>query len=183
MKSWYVFCILFLFRLTDCLLLIPDSLFHHLYEMESNCFRVHHCSVCSGDTNSFCTSCQCDLCHECKEDHVNHLLTIDHNVVIYHEKLNFLPNQNISKPHSDNVYGDNLQLSAHSDEACEKIWVCCQSSDCSICKKKKTHRQLYVKTASDTKRQVYNGIINVIRSEILFSRSVLLTGIKSDIEK
>lgn len=144
---------------------------------------VHQCSVCFGDTDSFCTSCQCELCLECKEDRVNHLLTIDHNVVTYHEKLNFLPNQKISNPHSDNVYGDNLQLSAHSNEDCEKIWVGCQSSDCSICKNKKKHRQLYVDTASDTKGQLYNGVINVIRSEILFSRSVLLTGIKSDIEK
>lgn len=115
---------------------------------------VHQCSVCFGDTDSFCTSCQCELCLECKEDRVNHLLTIDHNVVTYHEKLNFLPNQKISNPHSDNVYGDNLQLSAHSNEDCEKIWVGFQSSDCSICKNKK-NTDSYMLTQHPTQRDNY----------------------------
>lgn len=137
--------------------------------MENNCLRVHQCSMCSGDTHFICISCQCELCLQCKENHVNNLKTIDHNVVIYRKKFDCVPNQNISKPHSDEVCRENLEF--------------CHFPDCSCCNEKRTHGQIYAETVSDTKRQIHKGIIHVIRSEVLFNRYVLLTGIKADIEK
>lgn len=78
--------------------------------MEHICFRVHQCSMCFGDTHFICTSCQCELCLQCKENHINNLKTIDHNVVIYRKKFDCVPIQMIAKPHSDKVCGENLKF-------------------------------------------------------------------------
>nr|XP_034310533.1 uncharacterized protein LOC117684053 [Crassostrea gigas] len=52
--------------------------------------KVHQCSKCPGDTEYFCISCPCDLCPQCKENHVKDLKTIDHDVVSYRKKINYI---------------------------------------------------------------------------------------------
>lgn len=58
-------------------------------------YNVRRCSMCHGDVVHFCVSCQCDICHHCKEKHAKDLLTIDHMVVLYREKFNCISEQEI----------------------------------------------------------------------------------------
>eukprot|EP00105_Crassostrea_gigas_P044861 XP_019929009.1 PREDICTED: uncharacterized protein LOC109620626 [Crassostrea gigas] len=59
--------------------------------------KVHQCSKCPGDTEYYCVSCPCDLCPQCKEDHVKDLKTIDHDVVSHRDKINYIPTQEICR--------------------------------------------------------------------------------------
>lgn len=45
-------------------------------------YRRSQCKQCLGDTKYHCESFQCDLCNQCKENHVHDLKTVDHNVKI-----------------------------------------------------------------------------------------------------
>ncbi|XP_065932393.1 uncharacterized protein [Magallana gigas] len=138
------------------------------YITASFSFRLHQCSKCPGDTAYYCVSCPCDLCPQCKENHVKDLQTIDHDVVSHRDKINYIPTQEICVRHPSHVY----------TKYCEP----CQVPVCYHCRKHRTHRQLDVKTAYKTKRQQHRGTIHTIRSEALFYRPVLLTGIKADVK-
>nr|XP_034320698.1 uncharacterized protein LOC105327476 isoform X5 [Crassostrea gigas]XP_034320699.1 uncharacterized protein LOC105327476 isoform X5 [Crassostrea gigas] len=138
------------------------------YITASSPYKVHQCSKCPGDTAYHCVSCPCDLCPQCKENHVKDLQTIDHDVVSHRDKINYIPTQEICVRHPSHVY----------TKYCEP----CQVPVCYHCRKHRTHRQLDVKTAYKTKRQQHRGTIHTIRSEALFYRPVLLTGIKADVK-
>ncbi|XP_065932418.1 uncharacterized protein [Magallana gigas] len=140
----------------------------HIMDTASSPYGVHLCSKCPGDTAYHCVSCPCDLCPQCKENHVKDLQTIDHDVVSHRDKINYIPTQEICVRHPSHVY----------TKYCEP----CQVPVCFHCRKHKTHRQLDVKTAYKTKRQQHRGTIHTIRSEALFYRPVLLTGIKADVK-
>nr|XP_034318493.1 uncharacterized protein LOC117686817 isoform X2 [Crassostrea gigas]XP_034318494.1 uncharacterized protein LOC117686817 isoform X2 [Crassostrea gigas] len=131
-------------------------------------FKVHLCSKCPGDTAYYCVSCPCDLCPQCKENHVKDLQTIDHDVVSHRDKINYIPTQEICVRHPSHVYV----------KYCER----CQVPACDKCQKHRKHTQIDVKTAYKTKRQQHRGTIHTIRSEALFYRAVLLTGIKADVK-
>ncbi|XP_052694642.1 uncharacterized protein LOC128172945 [Crassostrea angulata] len=131
-------------------------------------FKVNLCSKCPGDTEYYCKTCPCDLCPDCKENHVKDLQTIDHDVVLHRDKINYIPAQEICVRHPSHVY----------IKYCEP----CELPVCFHCRKHRTHRQLDVKTAYKTKRQQHRGTIQTIKSEALFYRPVLLTGIKADVK-
>eukprot|EP00105_Crassostrea_gigas_P009812 XP_011424898.1 PREDICTED: uncharacterized protein LOC105326507 [Crassostrea gigas] len=138
-------------------------------ETASSTYRVHQCSKCPGDNQYYCDSCQCDLCQKCKENHVNNLKTIDHDVVVHRDKIDYIPTQEeYCVRHPSQVY----------KEYCEP----CQVPVCNHCRKHRTHRKLDVRTAYKTKQQQHRGAIHTIRSEALFYRPVLLTGIKADVK-
>nr|XP_034319690.1 uncharacterized protein LOC117687382 [Crassostrea gigas]XP_034319691.1 uncharacterized protein LOC117687382 [Crassostrea gigas]XP_034319692.1 uncharacterized protein LOC117687382 [Crassostrea gigas]XP_034319693.1 uncharacterized protein LOC117687382 [Crassostrea gigas]XP_034319694.1 uncharacterized protein LOC117687382 [Crassostrea gigas]XP_034319695.1 uncharacterized protein LOC117687382 [Crassostrea gigas]XP_034319696.1 uncharacterized protein LOC117687382 [Crassostrea gigas]XP_03431969 len=138
------------------------------YITASFSFRLHQCSKCPGDTEYHCVSCPCDLCPQCKENHVKDLQTIDHDVVSHRDKINYIPKQEICVRHPSHVY----------TKYCEP----CELPFCFHCRKHRTHRLLDVKTAYKTKRQQHRGTIHTIRSEALFYRPVLLTEIKADVK-
>nr|XP_034320715.1 uncharacterized protein LOC117687750 [Crassostrea gigas]XP_034320716.1 uncharacterized protein LOC117687750 [Crassostrea gigas]XP_034320717.1 uncharacterized protein LOC117687750 [Crassostrea gigas] len=138
------------------------------YIRGSSPYGVNQCSKCPGDTAYYCVSCPCDLCPQCKENHVKDLKTIDHDIVSHRDKINHIPTQEICVRHPSHVY----------TKYCEP----CQVPVCYHYKKHRTHRQLDVKTAYKTKRQQHRGTIHTIRSEALFYRPVLLTGIKADVK-
>ncbi|XP_065937057.1 uncharacterized protein [Magallana gigas] len=138
------------------------------YITASSPCQVHLCSKCPGDTAYYCVSCPCDLCPQCKENHVKDLQTIDHDVVSHRDKINYIPTQEICVRHPSHVY----------TKYCEP----CQVPVCFHCRKHRTHRQLDVGTSYKTKRQQHRGTIHTIRSEALFYRPVLLTGIKADVK-
>nr|XP_034319656.1 uncharacterized protein LOC117680509 isoform X2 [Crassostrea gigas] len=138
------------------------------YITASFSFRLSQCSKCPGDTAYHCVSCPCDLCPQCKENHVKDLQTIDHDVVSHRDKINYIPTQEVCVRHPSHVY--------------TKYCKPCQVPVCYHCRKHRTHRQLDVKTAYKTKRQQHRGTIHTIRSEALFYRPVLLTGIKADVK-
>eukprot|EP00105_Crassostrea_gigas_P044584 XP_019928732.1 PREDICTED: uncharacterized protein LOC105342850 [Crassostrea gigas] len=132
----------------------------------SSTYSTHKCSKCPGDTEYHCVSCPCDLCPQCKENHVKDLQTIDHDVVSHRDKINYIPTQEVCVRHPSHVY----------TKYCES----CQVPVCFHCRKHRTHRQLDVKTAYKTKQQQHRGTIHTIRSEALFYRPVLLPRIKTD---
>ncbi|XP_052693127.1 uncharacterized protein LOC128171380 [Crassostrea angulata] len=138
------------------------------YITASFSFRLHQCSKCPGDTAYYCVSCPCDLCPQCKENHVKDLQTIDHDVVSHRDKLNYIPTQEICVRHPSHVY----------TKYCEP----CQVPACNNCQTHRKHTQIDVITAYKTKRQQHRGTIHTIRSEALFYRPVLLTEIKADVK-
>eukprot|EP00105_Crassostrea_gigas_P036570 XP_019920718.1 PREDICTED: uncharacterized protein LOC105323109 [Crassostrea gigas] len=139
----------------------------HIMDTASSRYRVHLCSKCPGDTAYYCVSCPCDLCPQCKENHVKDLQTIDHDVVSHGDKINYIPTQEICVRHPSHVY----------TKYCEP----CQVPACNNCQTHRKHTQIDVTTAYKTKRQQHRGTIHTIRSEALFYRPVLLTGIKADV--
>ncbi|XP_065932147.1 uncharacterized protein [Magallana gigas] len=147
------------------------------YITASSSYRVHLCSKCPGDTAYHCVSCPCDLCPQCKENHVKDLQTIDHDVVSHRDKINYIQTQEICVRHPSHVY----------TKYCEP----CQVPVCDSCSEDQLHRFLYgqgqhvildIQTAYKTKRQQHRGTIHTIRSEALFYRPVLLTEIKADVK-
>ncbi|XP_065932116.1 uncharacterized protein [Magallana gigas] len=152
------------------------------YTTASSPYKVHQCSKCPGDTAYYCVSCPCDLCPQCKENHVKDLQTIDHDVVSHCDKINFIPTQEICVRHPSHVY----------TKYCEP----CQVPVCDswfghkshklpvrsfLCGQKK-HKIQDIQIAYKTKRQQHRGTIHTIRSEALFYRPVLLTEIKADVK-
>ncbi|XP_065937105.1 uncharacterized protein [Magallana gigas] len=138
------------------------------YITASSPYQVHQCSKCPGDAAYYCVSCPCDLCPQCKENHVKDLQTIDHDVVSHRDKINYIPTQEICVRHPSHVH----------TKYCEP----CELPVCFHCRKHRTHRQLDVGTSYKTKRQQHRGTIHTIRSEALFYRPVLLTGSKADVK-
>uniref|UniRef100_K1PP94 Tripartite motif-containing protein 2 n=1 Tax=Magallana gigas TaxID=29159 RepID=K1PP94_MAGGI len=134
----------------------------------STTYRVHQCSKCPGDTEYYCISCLCDLCQKCKENHVKDLKTIDNDVVTHRDKINYIPTQEYCVRHPSKVYR----------KYCEP----CQVSACNNCQKHRKHKKIHIRKAYKTKRQQHRETIHAIRSEALFYRPVLLTGIKADIK-
>eukprot|EP00105_Crassostrea_gigas_P040757 XP_019924905.1 PREDICTED: uncharacterized protein LOC105333353 [Crassostrea gigas] len=147
-----------------------------LYTMEtaSTPCKVHQCSKCPGDTEYYCVSCPCDLCPQCKENHVKDVQTIDHDVVSHRDKINYIPTQEICVRHPSHVY----------TKYCEP----CQVPVCDSWFGHTSHRFPIpvwhkiesIQGAFQTKRQQHRGIIHTIRSEALFYRPVLLPRIKTD---
>ncbi|XP_065932397.1 uncharacterized protein [Magallana gigas] len=138
------------------------------YITASSQYRVNQCSKCPGDTAYHCVSCPCDMCPQCKENHVKDLQTIDHDVVSHRDKINYIPTQEICVRHPSHVY--------------TKYCECCQVPACNNCQTHRKHKKINVKTAYKTNRQQHRGTIHTIRSEALFYRPVLLTGIKADVK-
>nr|XP_034321337.1 uncharacterized protein LOC105327231 [Crassostrea gigas]XP_034321338.1 uncharacterized protein LOC105327231 [Crassostrea gigas]XP_034321339.1 uncharacterized protein LOC105327231 [Crassostrea gigas]XP_034321340.1 uncharacterized protein LOC105327231 [Crassostrea gigas]XP_034321341.1 uncharacterized protein LOC105327231 [Crassostrea gigas]XP_034321342.1 uncharacterized protein LOC105327231 [Crassostrea gigas]XP_034321343.1 uncharacterized protein LOC105327231 [Crassostrea gigas]XP_03432134 len=140
----------------------------HIMDTASSRYRVHLCSKCPGDTAYYCVSCPCDLCPQCKENHIKDLQTIDHDVVSHRDKINYIPTQEICVRHPSHVY----------TKYCEP----CEVPACNNCQTHRKHTQIDITTSYKTKRQQHRGTIHTIRSEALFYRPVLLTGIKADVK-
>nr|XP_034305456.1 uncharacterized protein LOC105338987 [Crassostrea gigas]XP_034305458.1 uncharacterized protein LOC105338987 [Crassostrea gigas] len=123
-------------------------------DTSSTPYKAHRCSKCPGDTEYYCVSCPCDLCPQCKENHFKNLKTIDHNVVTYREKLNYIQTQEQDICELiDNVHTNKIQI----------------PSD--------------IETAFETKRQEHRTILHTIRSEALFYRPILLIEVKHDFRR
>nr|XP_034320718.1 uncharacterized protein LOC105326507 isoform X1 [Crassostrea gigas]XP_034320719.1 uncharacterized protein LOC105326507 isoform X1 [Crassostrea gigas]XP_034320720.1 uncharacterized protein LOC105326507 isoform X1 [Crassostrea gigas] len=140
------------------------------YISASSPYGVNQCSKCPGDTAYYCVSCPCDLCPQCKENHVKDLQTIDHDVVSHREKINYIPTQEVCVRHPSHVYINIVYCKP------------CQVPVCDNCQTHRKHKKIDVKTAYKTKRQQHRGTIHTIRSEALFYRPVLLPGIKADVK-
>eukprot|EP00105_Crassostrea_gigas_P041414 XP_019925562.1 PREDICTED: uncharacterized protein LOC109619606 [Crassostrea gigas] len=134
----------------------------------SSPYRAHKCSKCPGDTEYHCVSCPCDLCPQCKENHVKDLQTIDHDVVSHRDKIKYIPTQEICVRHPSHVY----------TKYCEPCQVPC----CNNCQQHRKHKKIDIKTGYKTKCQQHRGTIHTIRSEALFYRPVLLPRITDDIK-
>ncbi|XP_056007525.1 uncharacterized protein LOC125666278 isoform X1 [Ostrea edulis] len=130
--------------------------------------KVRQCSQCQRDTEFYCNTCKRDLCLQCKKKHVIDLHTKHHDVVIYREKFNYIPRQEICVRHPDRFY--------------EMFCQSCELSVCFRCLEHRKHQILDLRTAYQTKRQQHREIIDNIRSETLYNCRVLLAGIQTDIQ-
>lgn len=123
-------------------------------------YIVHKCSKCPGDTEYYCKSCLCDLCSQCRENHMQDLNTVDHVVVLYRENNRIHPIE----------YG----LVGFSDREYCQLWNLSDSPHC-------TNRQLTVvlikhETENGNERQLYN----MRRNDALFYNPLLMLGIEAD---
>lgn len=114
--------------------------------------RVRQCSRCLDDTEYFCVSCQSDLCLSCKQNHLHDLVTMDHNVVLYHEKLDFI----------------------------QKEGKICEMAACSRCTEHVAPINLPFKNTPKQENQI--KIMDFIKSKVILHRLVLRDKIKADIE-
>lgn len=94
------------------------------------------------------------------------LKSIDHNVLTYREKVHYIPTLESYLGHPSKVDRKNCEL-----------W---QVSACKDCQNHKKLRSKNVRAAYKNKRKQHERTIHTIRSEALFIRPVLLTGIKTD---
>lgn len=131
-------------------------------------YATRQCSYCQGDTKFICTSCRCDLCSSCKEEHVIELNTMDHDVMIFRREMTSSPIQENCAIHTDNVY----------DKHCET----CELPMCSSCFEHTGHKKLDIKSLHDSHHQRLRKAIHVVRGKIHLYESVLMTGIKADVK-
>lgn len=129
---------------------------------------VRQCSKCPGNTEYVCLSCQCDMCRQCTENHLNDFTAQDHDVVVYRQKFNYIPNQNKCERHLNSGY----------KMYCKN----CILSACSIWLELTGNKFFGVRTQYEPKRQRYKKNIHKIKSSTLYRRSVKLTKIKADIQ-
>ncbi|XP_048755234.2 uncharacterized protein LOC125666148 [Ostrea edulis] len=130
--------------------------------------KVRQCSQCQGDTEFCCNTCKYDLCLQCKEKHVIDLDIKHHDVVIYREKFNYIPRQEICVRHPDRFY--------------EMFCQSCELSVCFRCLEHRKHQILDIRTAYQATRQQHREIIDNIRSETLYNCRVLLAQIQTNIQ-
>ncbi|XP_061186267.1 uncharacterized protein LOC133194301 [Saccostrea echinata] len=130
--------------------------------------KVQQCSQCQRDTEFYCKSCKFDLCLRCKEIHVIDLCTMYHDVVIYREKYEYIPKQDICMRHPNRV--------------CEMFCHSCQLPVCFQCTEHRKHQILDIRSAYKANRQQYRDIIHKIRSETIYNSCFLLAGIKTDLK-
>lgn len=115
-----------------------------------------------------CTSCRCDLCSNCKEEHVIDLNTMDHDVMIFRKKMTPQPIQENCAIHTDDVY----------DKYCET----CELPMCSSCSEHTEHKKIDLQTVYDLQDQRLRKAIYIVRGKIHLYESVLMTGIKADVK-
>lgn len=119
-------------------------------------YRIRQCSRCPDGLEYFCVTCFCDLCSQCKMEHVLIMAKKGdiHNVVIYREKSKYLKNHEICLRHPNRVY----------DNYCEV----CKTPICFDCTEHRAHKQIDVETAYETKRRQNKKMIQKIETEELF---------------
>lgn len=128
----------------------------------SSRWLIRQCSRCSGDAAFFCAICHCGLCLPCKENHGKDLSTLDHDVMIYHEK--------------DRCISEQENCIKHVYSVCR--WYCesCEVPFCDFCNEHRKHSSIDIQR----KVQQKGEIIRIIRSESLFVSRILLKNNKSD---
>ncbi|XP_056008488.1 uncharacterized protein LOC125660935 [Ostrea edulis] len=134
--------------------------------------KVRQCSQCQGDTEFHCNTCKRDMCLRCKEKHVINLDTIYHDVVIYRDKYNYSPTQEIVVRHPDR-----FDFGISSRELCNSVSTLFRLAPMYTDINLQDNRTTYQK-----KRQQHREIIDNIRSETLYNCRVLLAGIQTDIQ-
>lgn len=113
-------------------------------------YRIRQCSMCPEETNYLCSSCTFDTCSQCRQRHWFNLLTIDHDVVTYREKFNYIHRLEVCAQHRNKHY--------------RKYCEACNLPVCNHCTAHKMHKQINLRAEYDTKRQQHRGDIYIIRN-------------------
>lgn len=147
----------------------------------STSYKIHQCSKCRGYTEYYCESCSCNMCPQCKENHVKDLKTIEHNVMTYRDKVNHIPTQERCLRHEKyNFISKEETCVRHPNIIYRRYCKQCEIPACNDCQNHRKHKRINVRTAYESKRQQHEETIHTIRSDALFYRPVLLTRIKAD---
>lgn len=111
-------------------------------------YRIRQCSMCPEETNYLCSSCTFDMCSKCRQKHWFNLLTIDHDVVTYREKFNYIHRREVCAQHRNKHY--------------RKYCEACNLPVCYHCTAHKMHKQINLRAEYDTKRQQHRGDIHIL---------------------
>ncbi|XP_061171182.1 uncharacterized protein LOC133180730 [Saccostrea echinata] len=130
--------------------------------------KVRQCFQCQGETEFYCNTCKYDLCLQCKNRHVIDLDTINHDVIVYREKYEYISKQETCLRHTDRIY--------------EKYCYSCKLPLCAQCTEHRNHKILDIRTAYKTNRQEHREILHRIRSETLYNNHFLLAKVKTDVK-
>nr|XP_022312659.1 uncharacterized protein LOC111117740 isoform X3 [Crassostrea virginica] len=135
---------------------------------------VKHCSLCQGNTEYYCYKCRQDLCIQCKKLHVKDLSSKHHIVTSYTEKRKYPP-----KPVKTLQSQDPKQvISARSQD--HDIHGLCVMPFTEYKPKFIPPVWLSPLERSEIQRQLYSRRIYHLRGETIYSRSVLLEGLRYD---
>ena len=127
--------------------------------------HVKQCSLCQGDTEYHCRTCNLNLCPPCKRIHTISLDTKDHNVTLYRERFSSFYKNETCATHPGQVY----------ETYCET----CDLPVCLHCRKHTHHKLLGIRTVYDDTRKQNEKVITNIRSETLFYANSLKNGFKT----
>lgn len=144
----------------------------------SSQYRVRECIECTRDTEYACPTCNYFMCYQCKDSHVFDLKTIDHNVVIYREKINHLTEQEKCVAHQNNL--NTMFRELCRSPKCELLdYLSSFPFPINICLQI-THTVLNMLEEFRRRRKQHRSTICTIRSEDIYQRSTLLTEIVAD---
>lgn len=125
------------------------------------CIRL--CSLCQGNTEYYCLSCQQDLCIRCKETHVIDLSTKGHKIFSFLEKKKYQPKlEQTAKSRDVKQETPDTEPSHNQDVLPSPLWISPSER-------------------AEINRQQFSEIIFYLRSETIYDRCVLLEVIKRDI--
>lgn len=144
----------------------------------SSQYRIRQCIECTRDIEYACPTCNCDMCSQCKENHVFDLNTTDHNVVIYREKIKHLTEQEICIAHQNNLNILFREL-CRSPQSELLNYLPYFPSPINVCSQI-THTVLNMLEDFRSRRKQHRSIIYTIRSTDIYHRSTFLTEIMAD---
>ena len=129
--------------------------------------NISQCSLCPGDTEYHCRTCDQNLCPPCMRSHTLSLDTKDHHVTLYREKFNFLYKREMCITHPDQVY--------------EKYCETCELPVCCSCEENRKHKLQNIRSIYEDKlKQNKENFINM-RSDILYYVTRLKFDLNSEI--
>lgn len=133
-------------------------------EISSPQCKLRQCFLCGCSTAYFCSTCKHDLCLSCKETHKQDPRTIDHKIIIYP-----FPKLEICARHPNSVY--------------KKYCTYCELPICSKCTGHEKHTKvLVIDKVCQLIRDQHREKIDILSSETLLSRTILLKRAKADVE-
>lgn len=104
----------------------------------------------------------------CKENHCINLDSKDHEVVNFRNKVIYPSEQAACEGHPDYVY--------------EMFCKQCDIPICTHCREHAQHETVDILTAFELKKRQHSKILNIIRSDDLYYRHVLLANIRTDLK-
>ena len=147
--------------------------------------NVKHCFLCQEDTGYFCYDCRQDLCSQCKKLHVIDISTKNHEVTNYKEKMKYLFKLKNEQCQDMDSRGSRKQAKrARSRRSKQVISVL---SGKSVQRPRRFPLHLWLSPSEhsvndEMERQRYSKKIHYIRSKTIYSRRVMLEGLRHDLK-
>ena len=149
--------------------------------MESK-VSVKQCSLCDREVEYYCYDCQKELCIQCKKIHVIDLITKDHKVKSYTEKMKYPPKQIAQS--KDHLHVKSPLSQNHNYHEAYAIPVCdpCPENSPKILLTPDQISLLKRRRHDAIERLQYSEIIYHIRSDDIYCRRFMLEGVRHDLK-